>query len=379
MKAIQDNTIEVQPHDLEAPDFRSRQKILQDGDAESHLSILSGYLGILPSVIKILPFSSKGSNDLEQFISRVKDTLDVILLRNILLSKSPNSDVRMLSSINPADSGFPTYLRDFRYLTQDKAQALHHLETLPSVEEIVSNAENLCFRLAMPTQSIRAMISRDYFSKLASLDLPQELRQNPEVDLGQKGSMTMFLTTVERIDSHTDTPRFYTIIYKIPTSLTKSMMWKESIHHALAQAIKEGTSTIVDLELPYLARKIEDIDGIQLQLLERFDIGPFYSRYTTNSDIINQVLKVGNERDGILQFRKRFVQRLGERELPTLWERIQGWWSGDQYHGFFTSTLETPQYSLMPHRLVQAVHQRDLSFGQTSTMYAITDRGELSG
>ncbi len=107
-----------------------------------------------------------------------------------------------------------------------------------------------------------------------------------------------------------------------------------------------------------------------MDCIERFDIGPFYNRITKNTGIISSLIESDDE--CMIMFRKYSIIRAGETKRTGLVNKFRGWKSGDDHLGEFTPVIASPQYILMPHRLIQKVHNRDLSINNTK-MFDITD------
>ena len=122
-----------------------------------------------------------------------------------------------------------------------------------------------------------------------------------------------------------------------------------------------------------MAQKIEAIYGVQLEYLERLDIGPFYSPYTDNGAAVKSLIETPE--DCILMFSKSSVVRMGEEERIGLKEWFLGWRTGDEYEGQFSPVITSPQYILMPHRLIQKVHNLNITLKEHTKMFGVTSKG----
>jgi hypothetical protein len=183
--------------------------------------------------------------------------------------------------------------------------------------------------------------------------------------------MKLFRKSIERFHEHDNIPRFYTLYFKVPNQTAKSEYWKED----LEEAIRRGFSTVSSLEMPSLARGIDDVEGVMLERLDRFDIGPFYNRFTQNNEVIQRLLDECKQ--SIIIFREYSVQRMAEREREGLTEKFKSWFSGENTRGIFSPVIVSPVYALMPHRMIQKVHFNDLDLGKDIRMYGITEDGGL--
>jgi len=201
--------------------------------------------------------------------------------------------------------------------------------------------------------------------------IPEPLKIYAPVHIKESEPFNYCTQSFERLDDHHNLPRFYTLYLKIPSKTYPNAQWQT----AVKQAIVEGLSTVTDLELKFLAQKVENIEGVQLEYLERFDVGPFYSVHTDNSQTVRTLIDV--ESDCIMMFSKATVVRTGEEERTGLRERIKGWRSGDEHTGRFSPVLNSPQYILMSHRLIQKVHNLNITLKEHTKMYGITRTGEI--
>ena len=347
-------------------------KSLTPEDACAHLTLLTRMLQLaFQAIIKKLPKDGGNNPDFLQYLKKLTATLDVIVLKLKAESAKPNSDVQMSCAIDPTDSGFPIVVRDFEFLRGDKEKASAELERLPSDEKLVDDALYLLFRGLFPKDVILQKMIRNYYASLMQLDLPQPLLIHPYTHIKQDGPMNYCTVSFERLDEHHNAPRFYTLYLRIPS---KSYL-REEWQIQLEEAVKSGISTVTNLELSDMAQKIEAIYGVQLEYLERLDIGPFYSPYTDNGAAVKSLIETPE--DCILMFSKSSVVRMGEEERIGLKEWFLGWRTGDEYEGQFSPVITSPQYILMPHRLIQKVHNLNITLKEHTKMFGVTSKGEI--
>lgn len=348
-------------------------KTLSSEDARAHLSMLANMLRAMSGVIvQHLPNDGGNNPAFLRYIKKLSGTLDAILLKHRLEAARPNSDIRLSCTIDPTDSGFPVFIRDFKFLVTDKEQTIRELQKLPKDDKLVDDALFMLFRGSFPRNVILQKLARKYYETLDVLTMPEPLRIYPPVHVKEEQQTHYCTLSFERLDDHHNIPRFYTLYLKIPG---KTYPNHETWEEALKQAIMGGLSTVVNLELRYLARKVEDLEGVQLEYLERFDIGPFYSTYTENSPTVQALIE--SPKDYIMMFNKSTVLRVGEEERVGFREWLKGWRSGDEFTGNFSPVIASPQYILMPHRLIQKVHNLNISLKDQTKMFGITSTGEM--
>ena len=162
-------------------------------------------------------------------------------------------------------------------------------------------------------------------------------------------------------------------IFKATSWPDKGRRWQE----LLEEALEKGFSTVVDAELPYIARHVENIPGLRLELIERIDIGPFYSKHTENTGHWKTLIDERPD-DSALLVQRHAVQRMGESERKgKLFERLPFWWNKDMRRGDFTPTLAGPLHVILPHRLIQSVHAQNMDLAGEVAMHGTNEEGEL--
>lgn len=348
-------------------DFKNVQTLAPE-EASVHLATLAAMLTMMVKVIsRRLPRDGGNNPDFLNYLKKLSNTLKAFVLKHKLESLKPNSDVRLSCTIDPSDSGFPIFVRDFKFLTTEKKNAAEELNKLPSDERLVDDALFLLFRGHFPKDVVLQKLLRNYYKMLTKLSMPEALKIYPVMRIKEENRVHYCKQSFERLDDHHNLPRFYTVYLKVPSKTYPKSGWD----FELQQAISDGLSTVTSLELGYLAKKIEVIEGVQLEYLERFDVGPFYSLYTENSETVRTLIE--SESDCIMMFSKSMVVRAGEEERIGLKERLKGWRSGDTYLGEFSPVIASPQYILMPHRLIQKVHNLDIVLKEHTQMFGIED------
>lgn len=360
-------------HDIDLRVEHKNLKTLTPEDARAHLSMLADMLRAMSRVIgQKLPNDGGQNPSFMRYIKKLRHTLDAILLKHRLEASKPNSDIRLSCTIDPTDSGFPIFVRDFKFLVSDKEQTIRELQQLPKDEKLVDDALFMLFRGSFPRNVILQKLTRSYYETLDVLTMPEPLRIYPPVHLKEEQQMHYCTLSFERLDDHHNIPRFYTLYLKIPE---KTYPYSDEWEEELKQAVLSGLSTVANLELRYLARKVEDIEGVQLEYLERFDIGPFYSVYTENSPTVQALIDA--PQDYIMMFNKSTVFRVDEEQRAGFREWFRAWRSGDEFIGNFSPVIASPQYILMPHRLIQKVHNLNISLKEQTKMFGITSTGEI--
>jgi hypothetical protein len=363
------STTTIAEHSIDLrTDFKNVMTLTPEATV-AHFDLLADMLAMIATLVaEKLPKDGGNNPDLLKYLKKLSNTLKAFIFKHKLESMKPNSDIRLSCTIDPTDSGFPIFIRDFKFLANDKENAAEELNKLPNNDRLVDDALFLLFRGLFPKDVILQKFTRNYYETLTKLSLPELLKIHPIFYIKEEDEMHYCKQSFERLDDHHNIPRFYTLYFKVPAkTFSKSEEWKTNIE----QAITDGLSTVVNLELGYLAKQIEAIEGVQLEYIERFDIGPFYSLFTENSDTVKALIE--SERDCILMYSKSTVVRTGEEERTGFGERIKVWQSGDTHLGTFSPVITSPQYILMPHRLIQKVHNLNIVLKEHTQMYGIED------
>lgn len=351
-------------------------ELLDSRKTKIHLETLSRMLLLLSRLIyEKIPEHGGKNPGFQQYLIRLGQTLDSILLKNRIDTLTGSQSIIRECSIDPSESGFPVILRDFFYLEKDKQNAPEVLKRLPDDQTLVNEAEFSLFRGVFPHDILRAKYERNYYRQLAELELPRSLRIFPDEYLEEQDGSHYLIKTVEKLDENNNLPRFYTLHIKVPRQSFNSVKWRQE----LDPAIQKGLATLADYELRFLPPLVEKIEGIQLQMVERFDIGPFYNVYTSNRKSIQRLLEHASESDAVLAYRKSYTARLEEKRKPGFKAFVKGLFSGDTHEGIFSPVINSPRFMLMPHRLIQRAYNLGLDFEEEVKLLGINESGEFSG
>lgn len=347
-----------------------RLLLLEDEAARQHLTRLAVMLEHMPALADLeIPWIS---DHFTSFVRRLHDTVEAILLKHRVEAGEPNADIKLSISINGVESGFPVFARDLEYLDRDRRRAAKELRALAAPEELVNLALEYLFRETYPEREIQQMVRRRYFETISRLDLPLPgPRCRSAIHAGDQGTASLYLKTVERMDERNNLPRFYVIYLRTTLRDFPPARWEELVDAAVAQ----GLGHLSDAELPHVAQAVEEIDGLVVEAVDRYDIGPFYSIHTVNEDFVGELLDGAADEDVILMFRRHRVQRAGQRRLPGLRRWLRALTSGDVHRGHFTATVASPLYTLLPHRLIQKAHHDRIRVPQHVALKAVAQPG----
>ena len=349
---------------------------LDEKCTQTHLATLSKMLRFLPRLVyDQMPDAGGGNPYLQEYMLRVANTIDALATKNRLEVAMLDEAVRSYCAIDPTESGFPVIVRDFHLLENDKEKAAEMLKSLPTDEKLVRDALFTLFRGVYPEDVVLRKLQRDYFQMLKDTELAEPLKSYAEVYVKKTGTAHFLKKSLERLDENNNLPRFYTVYFNVTPHIYNSADWRNE----LESRIISGLSSVSAYELPTMAKKIEDIDGITLQMLERFDIGPFYNKNTTNPEAIDTLLDQAHESNGILAFRRYFVQRMDETAKQGLIKRFKGYISGDMYSGIFSPVIQSPKFMLMPQRLIQRAYNLSPDFKDEVKLFGITAGGDFLG
>jgi len=157
-------------------DFKNVQTLAPQ-EANVHLATLAGMLTMMVKVIsRRLPKDGGNNPDFLNYLKKLSNTLKAFVLKHRLESMKPNSDIRLSCTIDPSDSGFPIFVRDFKFLTTDKENAAEEFKKLPRNERLVDDALFLLFRGHFPKDVILQKLVRNYYKMLTRLSMPERLK-----------------------------------------------------------------------------------------------------------------------------------------------------------------------------------------------------------
>ncbi|MFH1173749.1 MAG: hypothetical protein V1725_01305 [archaeon] len=349
-------------------------KQLSDQDAVTHLTKLKDMLGSMVDLIsKKLPVEVGGNNQaLLQYMARLRSSLDLVLLRNIIEAKSINGDIKQDCAIDPSESGYPVIMRDMYVLEQDKATVQQQLAALPSAKQIVERADYLLRRKLYPSDMMLAMHKRLYLERLAALDIPVTRRLHELEVVKRAGEKFKLIQNVEVLDPYNNIPHFYTLYLDVPEKSIRKKEWQAE----LAQTVAKTLEGMVGLELQELAEAVDAIEGVQVRAVERYDLGPFFTKFTNNNEAIAALIQ--DKDHAILCYQRMFVTCIEEQEVTGIGKKWDAWKSGDRHIGVFSDVVASPRYMLMPHVLIPEVHNHKLDLGK-AMIYGIDTRGDILG
>src|SRR3989344_4281482 len=193
-------------------------KLLKEEETEKHLSLLEKNILLLHKLaIKAFP-ECRSNTDLQSYLMRLSCTIGCLALRHKLESMTANADVAFQCSIDPTDSGYPIFARDFLFLRKDREMAIDIIKYLPTENQLVNDAISALFGGAYPHKTILKKFTRDYNIKLANLELPEEIRfHKSDIVRDNESEVNLLKISVERLDTYSTIPRFYTFYLNIPS------------------------------------------------------------------------------------------------------------------------------------------------------------------
>ncbi len=351
-----------------------RIKTLPDEDAIKHLTQLSEMIKYLARTVYNKKPELEDKPELEKFMLTLSGSLEAIVLKHkINTSLTVNKELMIRCQINAEESGYPTFIKDFRFLDKDKKEAKTELSQIPSDERLVEDALFSMARGVYPTDLVLAKMKKNYYTALSQLDFQNGLKIDPFIFIKDTQDSKLCMKYVCRFDERNDMPRFYMIYFAVPSKSFQKNQWKLDIDATIADSFR----ILSAFELPNLAKKIDEIEGVELRRLDRYDIGPFYNSYTKNAANIQEIFNFANPTDSILLMNQYTVQRIGESERKGIREKFRAMLSGEENDGIFSPVIAGPTFAILPHRLIQKIQNRGLQIGDNVNMYGITNTGGI--
>jgi hypothetical protein len=348
-------------------------KTLSPDETLEHLEMILRPLRMLPRfVYEKLPQDGGENTPLREYMIRVADTIEAIGMKTRMELELPR-DTHFPCMIDPSASGYPLFARDLRMMVTDKNQAVERLSAMRTDSILVEDAIHAIMRGKFPADAVYEKLRREYFGHLQELAMPEPVRLHAPTFVKEQGAFSHWTMSAERLDDHHNIPRFYTLSYKIPNRSVNN----PAVHSAFNERVERSFTVSTDLELQLMAGEVESIEGIQLQAIERYDLGPLFNRFTNNSPEVQRLLDAGRKDDTIMVYKKQTVHRRGETPKQGLMDRLNAFLSGDHSDGIFSPVVSSPYYALMPRRLIEKVHHLDIDLGQNVRMYGITSTGDL--
>jgi hypothetical protein len=369
----QDDKVDLQIH-------LDRYKEMEGAELQQYCSGLSSKINVLSKLVngRLSSVATQG-DEFDNFLKRIKGTLDAIMLKDRITSMKKEDVAKVKCDISTVDSGFPVYFTNINFLMQDRENGEAVYAKLPTDEKIVDDLLYYSSRGLDTNNVIYVKLTRNYYTLLRDSSLvdrvrifPEELIEKKKTKNSSQEDFKFFRKFVERFDDSMNIPRFYAIYFRVPSGISDSPKWREELNAVIPQ----GFSTMPSMELPCVAPIIEDINGVILEKIERYDVGPYYSKHTQNKDGIKKLIDA-HQNEGILMFQKLAIQRMGEQEKKGFMTSIKCAISGDKFRGVFSPVIATPQYLLMSHQLIQKVYSQNLFLGDNIKMYGINQGGDL--
>lgn len=346
-------------------------------DVGEHLGMLGKSVSSLSRLLyERLPEAGGDDNELQDYLLRLGTSLTAITMKGEMDALSPSPDTAMPITIDPTDSGFPVVSREYTLLLKDKERALAELAGIPDDSDLVKDAVLDIFRSRFPTKQRQLMVARAYYQALSEIELPEDMYAHPLRLLKTDNDGSQFgRKCFERLDDRNNLPRFYTFFLRI--CKTGPLMEHEDLEGTIDKTIAANVSSVMDSELTGLANAVDAIDGVQVQQVHRYDIGPFFNRFTENKEPISTIFEKGRADDSVLLYRKVTVTRMGEKPKQGMRNKFLAFMSGDHTIGQFSPSISSPDYAILPHRLIQRVHHLDINIGPNVKMYGTTSDGGI--
>lgn len=348
-------------------------------DQEDTLAYLQQFMGMLKNVQimfsqHIIPdYASHQS--LSDFAGTLIDISRAIYshFERGLFLKSNGLDL----AIDPTDSGWPLFVRDFHFLNKAREKLVigktGQPYSLPDDQHLIDDAIFSLFRGVFPVEVIEKKMTKNLNLRLMKLPELKELRFLGAKLIREFSDAFYYQVCVQRLEESYNIPRFYTLHIKTFKPLGET----PELFSALKRAFENGIGTPVSLELKHIAKNIEHIDGICVEMIQRVDIGPYYSRFTMNESVIKELLDKGNPEDSIFSFKVFTIQRMKESKVAGMVNSVKAYLSGDWFRGEFSKIMVSPTYYILPHRLIQKVHYLDLQLDTHTRMFGVNPKGEL--
>ncbi|MDH5327829.1 MAG: hypothetical protein OEZ68_18220 [Gammaproteobacteria bacterium] len=344
-------------------------KTLEMDDGLLHLNELKSMLAHMWMLFQqdvIQSFNNRAQ--LQDFLKILLDVTDILRTR---MQRDKFLDRESIDlSIDPTESGFPLFVRDLHFLNKERKSALSNGNENVSNKRLVDDALFSIFRGVFPADIVEAKMTKNIVTGLRNIPELSSIRFGEPVQLGHEED-NHFVVCVQRLEENFNTPRFYAVHFKFPSASPDG----STLFSELREAFLKCTNLSIDRELDYMAETIEDILGIQVHLIQRIDVGPFYNRFTENPDAVQELLSKGADTDSIMTFKMYSVHRIGESSNKKNW--IKAWLSGDRHLGHFSKTLVTPTFMILPHRLIQKAHYHNIKIDRHVKMFGLSDRGGL--
>ncbi|MFH1589192.1 MAG: hypothetical protein ABIB43_01350 [archaeon] len=341
-------------------------KKLELNESKNHIFTLNSMLKHLKQYVSEEFSNKQDIGELEGFIDSVYSSLDTMLLKQ-QIEEMTNKRFADKLRLDQTDSGYPITIFEFNKLALDKKIAEEELKKLPSDKQIVDSALYTIFSGLFPKDSILKKIQKDYFTALTNLENLTEMHIGEEKEVNLKDNKYSMTKSFYQMSSIDNIPRLYTAYFSVPAESYTRESWRQELN----AVIGKGTSPSPTIDLKVFSSKMEEIDGVILKMIERSDIGPFYNKYTKNSEQIDALLKNTSDQTGILEFKQHVILRTDQSKIKGFTNYIKSVLSKDMYIGNFSPVIEQPKTIFMPYRLVQKVHNKGINLGKQAQIIGI--------
>lgn len=352
----------IQTFELIRGFFESTQVKELDQEGIKHLYLLSDVLN------KSKPsFADEHLDFVLHHIDTVKDTLDCLVSKHILLD---DMDKEYPLTINAVHSGYPT-ITDLFYLRDNKNKAEAALEKLPERELIIENARDFIYAGKLPIQQQKLLMKTEYLRLLEKTDLFGEFSvSQPRKGKGEP-DQRYYSIEWYGLDPNTQVPVFYKMYFTQDTcvaALEDKECPKLNTFMYTSMHISQSPLT--------LAYSINNtIEEICPRVINRVQLGPFFSAYTDNHEHISALFE-GVENPYLLEVKIDSAIVTSSRMMKSskFFKRIMG--------RFWEKAIYVPiesTHHIMPFRLQQELldHSSTKTIGGDKT-FGITDEGGLN-
>lgn len=192
-------------------------KPLKSNVSIDHLEMLDHDLNLLIILIEEqISDDIPQSQELRSYIKDLKTCLDAYILKSRIEILEPIHNISLSFCIDPSDSGFPIFFRDFRFLTNDKIKVEKEQVQFRDTGQLVDDALFSIFRGIYPEDIILEKLRQEYHEKLLNINLPQELEIESNKKLKEENTYAFCKKTVRRYNGDDNLPQFYVLYFTLP-------------------------------------------------------------------------------------------------------------------------------------------------------------------
>lgn len=345
---------------------------LDKNDALQHLEMLQNMLNNVSTIagLNAIPFF-RGHDELKHFCATLIGFLQGIIAKKELEMMQGQDDIGFDCVIDPSHSGYPLFLRDLHFLSSEQKRAEENLENLPPDDELVEDALFSLFRGLMPKDVILMKLKRNFYTLLKNSQSIGAINFSATRTKEKDKEFTHLSMSLEYLDENTNIPKLYLFEVRVTHRAIASGLWLR----LMLEAIQNNLGGVAKIELNRIAKIIEAIDGVQVDGIQRLDVGPFRNQHTQNEGEFAGIIQ--DQEDCLFMFRLFTIQRMGQQKKTGIGSWFRGIASGDWHHGTFSKVIQSPIYIVMHHRLVQRAHIRGLKFQEPVKMFGISSKGVI--